>query len=293
MEQWAGVVLAAGEGVRMKSRLPKVLHRVCGKELIRYPVDLMRQLGIRRVMVVVSPTNCKAIQNLLGDQVEYATQPQVLGTGDAVNRVTGHLADRAEHLLVLSGDVPLLGLDSTRQMMDRHVKAACDMTILTATGVETLDLGRVLRDEQGRVVDIVEAGDWKGPTDGPAEVNGGVYCFSVAWLKDNLGRIEPSPQGEKYLTSLAGIGAARGAKVQGVNCTPNRRLDDFPLTWMPPLFLEGSAKAREAKTSRNAQKINNGGKLLSLSNTVALQAPRRKTETRYGRRLSRFLASCL
>ena len=69
MEQWAGIVLAAGQGVRMKSRLPKVLHRICGKELIRYPVDLLRQLGIRRIVVVVSSTNRPAIQALLGDQV--------------------------------------------------------------------------------------------------------------------------------------------------------------------------------------------------------------------------------
>ena len=208
----------------MKSRLPKVLHRVCGKEIIRYPVDLLRQLGVRRVMVVVSPTNGQAIQDLLGDQVEYVTQPEVLGTGDAVNRVTGHLAAGAEHLLVLSGDVPLLGLDSTRQMMGLHVKAAGDMAVLTAAGVATQDLGRVLRDEQGQAVDIIEARDWKGPSDGPAEVNGGVYCFSVAWLEDNLGRIEPSPQGEKYLTSLVGIGAARGAKIQGVNCAESTEL---------------------------------------------------------------------
>ena len=71
MDQWAGVVLAAGDGVRMRSRLAKVLHRVCGKELIRYPVDLMNQLGIGKVVVVVSPGNDEAVRRLLGDSVEY------------------------------------------------------------------------------------------------------------------------------------------------------------------------------------------------------------------------------
>ena len=224
MEQWAGVVLAAGDGVRMKSRLPKVLHRVCGKELIRYPVDLLGQLGIRRVVVVVSPTNGGAIQELLGDLAEYVTQPKVSGTGDAVSRAAALLKDEAEHILVLNGDVPLLGLDSTRQMMGHHLKEACDMTMLTATGVVTQDLGRVLRDGQGQVVDVVEASNWKGASDGPAEVNGGVYCFNVAWLRGNLTRIKPSPEGEKYLTSLVGIGKAGDAKIQGVNCAESSEL---------------------------------------------------------------------
>ena len=224
MEQWAGVVLAAGDGVRMKSRLPKVLHRVCGKELIRYPVDLLRQLGIRRFVVVVSPANGNAIQDLLGEQAEYVTQPQVSGTGDAVSRAAGLLTDQAEHILVLNGDVPLLGLDSTRRMMDRHLEEACDLTMLTVTGVVSQDLGRVLRDGQGRLVDVVEANDWKGNADGPAEVNGGIYCFNLAWLQDNLTRVEPSPLGEKYLTSLVGIGRAREAKIQGVSCAESGEL---------------------------------------------------------------------
>ncbi len=81
--QWAGVILAAGHGVRMKSRIPKVLHQVCGKELIRYPVELLRQLGIGTVVVVVSPDNGTRIRQTLGDAVEYATQLEMKGTGDA------------------------------------------------------------------------------------------------------------------------------------------------------------------------------------------------------------------
>ena len=96
MKQWAGVVLAAGEGVRMKSRTPKVLHTVCGKEMIRYPVDLLQELGIGRIVVVVSPSNGPAIRQLLGDSVEYATQPKVLGTGDAVSRAVELLGDEVE-----------------------------------------------------------------------------------------------------------------------------------------------------------------------------------------------------
>ena len=83
MSQWAGVVLAAGMGVRMKSRLPKVLHPVCGKEMVRYPVDLLQRLGVKRILVVVSPTNRMEVEKALGDQVESVEQVTANGTGDA------------------------------------------------------------------------------------------------------------------------------------------------------------------------------------------------------------------
>jgi bifunctional UDP-N-acetylglucosamine pyrophosphorylase/glucosamine-1-phosphate N-acetyltransferase len=219
MNQWAGIILAAGQGVRMKSRLPKVLHCVCGKELIRYPVDLLRQLGIRRIMVVVSPDNGPAIQDLLGDQVEYVTQPAVLGTGDAVNRAVAQLQGQAEHILVQNADVPLVQLESVRRLAESHVAGSHHMTMLTVADVETQDLGRVLRNKKGQVIDIVEAAHWTEAREAPAEVNVGVYCFNASWVRENLSRLEPSPKGEKYLTSLVAIGAARGASIQGVTAS--------------------------------------------------------------------------
>ena len=102
----AGVILAAGHGVRMKSRIPKVLHQVCGKELIRYPLELLRQLGVGTVVVVVSPDNGTRIREILGDAAEYATQPERSGTGDALTWALKQLNGRVEQLLVLNGDVP-------------------------------------------------------------------------------------------------------------------------------------------------------------------------------------------
>lgn len=218
MDQWAGVILAAGQGVRMKSRLPKVLHRVCGKELIRYPLDLLRELGIRHIVVVVSPANGPAIQGLLGDEVEYVTQPAVLGTGDALSRAA-QLTGPAEHILVQNADVPLVRLESAQRLVKSHMAGSHHMTMLTVAGVATQDLGRVLRDQKGQVVDIVEAADWTQSPEAPAEVNVGVYCFNASWLRDNLARLEPSPKGETYLTSLVTIGAARKARTQGVTAS--------------------------------------------------------------------------
>jgi len=216
MENWAGVVLAAGQGVRMKSKIPKVLHRVCGKELIRYPVEMLRQSGIQQIVVVVSPSNALAIQGLLGQGVEYVVQPEALGTGDALHRTKETLRGRAEHVLVQNADVPLVRRETVQQLMARHLAEASDMTLLTAMSAAARDLGKVLRDQRGRVVDIVEAAEWQSTPEPTVEINVGVYGFSAPWLWENLKCIEPSAKGERYLTSLAAIGAARAAKIQGV-----------------------------------------------------------------------------
>ncbi len=224
MDQWAGVVLAAGHGERMKSRRPKVLHQVCGKEMLRYPVELVRQLGIDRILVVVSPGNSKAVRDLLGDDVDYVIQPQVLGTqalgtADALARAAPALRGQSEQLLVLGADSPLVRPDSVRRLIERHTSGSGDMTVLAAQSATGGDLGRVLRDEGGRVIDIVEAADGDHHPDSGAEVNAGVYCFGAAWLWENLEHVEPSTSGERYITSLASIGAILGAKVQAVAST--------------------------------------------------------------------------
>ena len=216
MDQWAGVVLAAGHGERMKSRRPKVLHQVCGKELLRYPVDLLRMLGIDRILVVVSPGNNKAVRDLLGSDLDYVIQPQALGTADALSTAAPVLLGQSEQLLVTGADSPLVRLDTVRRMMERHTSDSGDMTVLAAQSEAGGDLGRVLRDERGRVIGIVEAADGDHHPDSKTEVNAGIYGFGASWLWDNLDRVEPSARGEKYITSLASIGAVLGAKIQAV-----------------------------------------------------------------------------
>ncbi len=220
MSQWAGVVLAAGMGARMNSRLPKVLHRVCGKEMIRYPVELLRRLGAGRVVVVASPTNFEALNQLLGDEVEFVVQPSATGTGDALALTAELLGNSADNLLVLGADSPLVQTDTVKELMASHLGSSSHMTILVGQAQTPGDLGQVLRDGSGRVTGIVEAADGPGAGEGQAEVNGGVYCFSAPWLWQNLPRIQASQSGERYLTSLVAIGAGNGSKISGIG-TPD------------------------------------------------------------------------
>ena len=216
MDQWTGVVLAAGNGTRMMSRLSKVLHRVCGKPMVRYPLDLMAQLGIQRRIVVVSPSNRGPVQEELGDDVEYVAQPEAKGTGDAIAQTRGLLEGLEGHLLVMAADAPLVRADSVKTLMSKHLSAEADMTLLTCRLPSAGDFGRVLRDQEGRVADIVEASDWNGDKDSPAEVNGSVYCFDNSWLWDNIDEVGTSSKGERYITALPAIGAANGSEVIGV-----------------------------------------------------------------------------
>ncbi len=216
MDQWAGVVLAAGDGVRMRSRLAKVLHRVCGKELIRYPVDLMNQLGIGKVVVVVSPGNGEAVRGLLGDSVEYVIQPAVKGTGDALGRAEDLLKGQADNVMVLTADAPLVRPESVKPLMAAHVDSSRNMTFLTCRTCFAQDFGRVVRDENGQVVEIVEAADNTDTDNEIAEVNGSVYCFRDRWLWDSVESVGAAPSGEKYITSLVRIGSSGNSTVQAI-----------------------------------------------------------------------------
>ena len=217
MDQWAGVVLAAGDGVRMRSRLAKVLHRVCGKELIRYPVDLMNQLGIGKVVVIVSPGNNEAVRGLLGDSVEYVIQPDVKGTGDALGRAEGLLKGRAHNVMVLTADAPLVRPESVKPLMAAHVDSSRNMTFLTCRSDSAKDFGRVVRDENGQVVEIIEAADNTDTDNEIAEVNGSVYCFRDRWLWDSVESVGAAPSGEKYITSLVRIGSSGNSTVQAIS----------------------------------------------------------------------------
>ena len=215
MSDWVGVILAAGEGRRMNSKTPKVLHRVCGKPMISHAVHGLRQAGVERVLVVVSPDNRAAIQEALSDSVGFVTQSQPLGTGHAVMRCAGQVVTPDANVLVTMGDAPLIRPDTFSGLMGRHVESRASLTLLSARGSEQQDLGKVLRDNNGSVRGIVEAADAEGRELGD-EVNAGTYCFDGSWLTENVGRIPASSNGEYYLTWLVEAAASQGNTIETV-----------------------------------------------------------------------------
>ncbi len=216
LKGWAGAVLAAGKGVRMRSRTPKVLHQVCGKAMLLYPVDALKQVGIEHPLVVVSSQNRKGVKALLEDSVEYVLQKSPLGTGHALQQAVSQLKGVVEHLLVTGADSPLVKLSSLADLISLHLESEASVTLLTAPMTNNTDMGSVVRDSDGRVVAVVEASFSEASTNGTTEVNSGVYCFRRSWLHENLGLISPSANGEQYITSLIALAASQNTPVEAL-----------------------------------------------------------------------------
>ncbi|MDP3062470.1 MAG: bifunctional UDP-N-acetylglucosamine diphosphorylase/glucosamine-1-phosphate N-acetyltransferase GlmU [Chloroflexota bacterium] len=216
---WVAVVLAAGKGARMRSRIPKVLHPVCGQPMLLYPLNAVRDAGVKRRVVVASPENQAHVTQLLGDSVEYAYQSRPLGTGHALLQAMPLLRGQATHLLVTNGDLPLIRSETLAAMMSLHRGSRAAVTILTSRATPVQAMGRVVRDSQGNVTTVVEEADATGPQQAIQEMNAGAYCFRASWLWRNLPLLIPSGKGELYITSLVGVAAAQGERVEALAAT--------------------------------------------------------------------------
>lgn len=230
-----GMVLAAGRGSRMRSRIPKPLHTLAGRELIKFPVTVLRECGISQIVVVASAENREEIEGLLGDEVAYAVQDSPDGTAHAVACGLKALTDVPPMVVVLAGDTPLVRPGSISRLMEDHrSEPKRRMTILSAPHAYGPDLGHVKREGRdqhpgaGRVSGIEEANDRDEVSYELAEVNTGVYCFDGPWLAQRIGAVPVSGTGERYLTALvemavdagdavAALPAAMADEAMGVN----------------------------------------------------------------------------
>jgi bifunctional UDP-N-acetylglucosamine pyrophosphorylase/glucosamine-1-phosphate N-acetyltransferase len=210
------LVMAAGEGTRMRSATPKMLHPVCGRAMVAWPIIAAREAGAGRVVAIVSPN-----QNIvpgLPDKVRIVTQPQPDGTGGAV-RSALPLIEEAETVLVLSGDVPLLSSQTISGLLESHASSAAAATMLTIELDEPGSYGRVVRTASGEVERVVEAktaGDATPEQLAIREVNAGTYAFQAGPLAEALaGLSNDNAQGEYYLPdvlpALRAAGHAVGA----------------------------------------------------------------------------------
>ena len=212
MDQVTAVILAAGEGKRMRSRQPKVLHPLCGRPLIAYPLRTARTLA-DRIVLVVGP-NADEVVAVAGPDVRSVVQKERLGSGHAVQQARAECGEGT--ILVLPGDMPLLSVETIGRLVDHHRKSRAAATVLTAVVAEPQSYGRVVR-QGGWVKKIVEERDATAAEKKIAEINTSVYCFAAARLWQALGKVRPNnDQGEYYLTDVIGILARAGARVDAV-----------------------------------------------------------------------------
>ena len=215
MNSPVAIVLAAGEGRRMQSDLPKVLHTARGRRLVDWVLDAARAAGVTRMVVVVGH-KADEVRAALSDQpdVSFALQAEQLGTGHAVSMCRDALSDHHGPIVVLNGDMPLIRGESIEALLDaqRQKSAAC--VVGTARTEANVGLGRIVRDERGEFVRIVEEIDATPEEAAIEEINTGLYAFDGPRLWDALSRVEPNnQQGQFYLTDCAEILLSDGRRV--------------------------------------------------------------------------------
>jgi bifunctional UDP-N-acetylglucosamine pyrophosphorylase/glucosamine-1-phosphate N-acetyltransferase len=222
------VVLAAGEGKRMRSSRPKILHLLGGQPLIRYPVSLVRESGIAGTVVVVAP-GADGVREALADLgARFVEQPEPRGTGDALRRARPEVAATATEILLLYGDVPLLDRATLAALLGRHRAARAAATLLTFEPNDPTGYGRVRRGRDGRVRAIVEERDATPAERRGRECNSGIYCFDPRRLwpaLEAVARLAPAnAQGEVYLTDVIGQLARRGSRIEAVRVRDPREV---------------------------------------------------------------------
>ena len=210
------VVLAGGKGTRMKSDLPKVLHDLRGKSVIRHAIDNLGEAGIEDVIVVVGHGGDLVKEHLKG-RVRFAVQEKQLGTGHAVRQALPLLEGTAGSVFICYGDMPFLQPATIRALVDTGSRPDVAGAILTMVLDDPPDFGRVIRDEHGQVIRVVEVKDCTPEELGIKEFNVGVYCFDVGALRWALPRLgDDNAQGEYYLTDLVQILTEGGRRVETV-----------------------------------------------------------------------------
>lgn len=218
MTQSVAIVLAAGKGTRMKSDLPKVLFPVCGRPMLSYVLDATRAGGVERTIVVVG-YRAELVEEAINGRPDTTTaiQREQLGTGHAVMACREQLAGYQGPVVVVAGDAPMMQASTIRALLDefRRTQPAC--LLGTIRKDDPTGLGRVLRDEKGEFLGIVEEKDATPQQRAITEVNMSYYVFDCASLLGALDHIRSdNAQGEYYLTDVPGVLAAQGKKVRAL-----------------------------------------------------------------------------
>lgn len=222
----AVVLLAAGQGTRMNSKKPKILHEVGGRPMVMHAF-WAAEVAADLPPVLVVPPDADAVRALPGERAMYVVQPVALGTGDAVRMASGLLRGRADQVLVTYADMPLLRPKTLSMLAEQQSRTGAVVALLSVFGDETSSFGRVIRDTADHVSAIVEVAEARRRPDADAllavrELNVGVYCFDAEWLWANIDAL-PLRQArgaeEYYLTDLVSMAVEQGRFVEAVVAT--------------------------------------------------------------------------
>lgn len=216
MSELRAVILAAGKGTRMRSKLPKVLHKVGGKPMLQHVLDAADAAGAAEKIVIVGH-EAELVEAMVGEQGKIVLQAEQLGTGHAVMQTQDALADFKGTVMILCGDTPLLDGAELKKFYEAHVQSGAAATVLTAHMDNPFGYGRIVRDAEGNVQEIVEEKDADAQQKLIKEVNTGIYCLECPLMFEVLSTLTcDNAQGEYYLTDVLTKLNAADRKVGGV-----------------------------------------------------------------------------
>ena len=213
MTKWGIIILAAGKGTRMMSSTPKVLQKICGKEMLNLVLSNVRSV-IDGEYIVVVPSEYELIKKAVNQNVKYVVQAEPRGTGDAVSIALEF--SNCENIFVIHGDVPLIEGPIIDSMINSHMKSKAAATLLTADLNSPKKLGRIIRSKDGEVKRILEVDNEDDMQSSTTEINSGVYCFNKNLLELYLQKIRQSKSSEVYLTDVIELLSNEGEFIDSI-----------------------------------------------------------------------------
>ena len=218
------IVMAAGKGTRMKSKNSKLVQKIYGKEIVKRAVENAQKAGVRDIVAVVGYKK-EEVMKVLGDNIKYAYQDEMLGTGHAVMQAKEYLKGKKGKVLVLNGDVPLIRPETLNKLIEKSIENKEFATLLTAIYDDPTGYGRIVRDEGGNIEGIVEEKDTTEEQKKITEINAGIYCFDIEALLKALEKVTPNnKQGEYYITDVIQIMNDSGLKTGAVLVEDNTEI---------------------------------------------------------------------
>lgn len=209
------IIMAAGQGTRMISELPKVLHPVNGKPMILYSIQIAKAIGSDQSLVIIG-NGAEKVQQVIGEQAVFVFQKERLGTAHAVMAAEETLTGQKGLILVIAGDMPLLTTETILKLIERQKSNSGPFAMLTVHSKNPRGFGRILRGMNGEIRAIVEEAQATSDELRIDELNVGAYCFDSVWLWQALKKIKLSPKGEYYLTDLVAVAVSEGKKVESI-----------------------------------------------------------------------------
>ncbi|MCJ7507643.1 MAG: sugar phosphate nucleotidyltransferase [candidate division Zixibacteria bacterium] len=220
MRKLAVIILAAGKGKRMKSDLPKVLHKIAGRPLIDYVISTAREINPQRIIVVIGHKYQMVKEHLKDSDLGFVIQKEQLGTGHAVMQTENTLSDFDGTIVVLCGDVPFLKAETIEKLIQEHHKARASATVLTTILDNPKGYGRIKRDGNNLVEKIVEEIDTTIEEKKLKEINSGIFCFESKLLFETLHQVDTNnKQREYYLTDVLKLMRDKNLPVAAVVCS--------------------------------------------------------------------------